>query len=374
MTQASRRKLDLSQINVVRAVAMAWIFFHHLWHGMRPYEGFTGIIGQAWDRLLVSGALGVTIFNIVTGFVLSLPYLGPGGDAPSPGFREFLSRRFLRICPNYYIAMLFFTLVTALVLGVPDVGRLLLSTVERLFFLQSLDTYNLQTSMAAYWWLGLLAQFYLAFPFLLRFYRRVGPGRAFAFIAVGSWALYKLVFLVGPSVGFSGWYLVGYSMSLLGMFPEFALGMWMAWCFRRGDAAEGSPARPFLPFARPFRWFTAAMALLYVLGMGTELIQGVPEKYYVGAAGCLLFLVAVMSLPGMDRLGRNRTVAWVAAASYSIYLTHQPILALLSPISRDWGSLFAHFLFQTLVCGFWSLLAASALDRIVAWWGERRKG
>ncbi len=372
MSDTPRRKLELTQINVIRSAAMGWIFFHHLWHGMRPYEGLPGLLGGAWDQFLVSGALGVTIFNIITGFVLSLSYLGPQGGAPSPGFKDFLSRRFLRICPNYYMAMIFFTLLTPLVLGVDNPGRLLVSTLERLVFLQSMDTYNLTTNMAAYWWLGLLAQFYLAFPFLLRFFRAVGPGRAFAVIAVGSWILYKLVFMFGPMVGFSGWYLVGFSMSLLGMFPEFALGMWMAWCYRRGDAAEDSPARPWAPFARPFRLFTLAVAAFFVIGQSTSLIQGVPEKYYLGAAGCLLFLVAVMSLPSMERLGRVRPVAWVAAASYSIYLTHQPILSFLAPVTRDW-SLAGKFIFQTLVCGLLSLVAAYFLDKAVARWNDRKK-
>jgi peptidoglycan/LPS O-acetylase OafA/YrhL len=95
----------LTQIEVMRVLAMAGIFLYHVWSGL-PEAGAQPFFGPVISHILSQGHVGVLLFNMITGFVLTLPYAGPTGR-PLPRYKTFLRQRFLRICPNYYLSLLF---------------------------------------------------------------------------------------------------------------------------------------------------------------------------------------------------------------------------------------------------------------------------
>ena len=73
----------VSRINLLRAIAVAGIFFHHLWNGI-PGMRNASALADFLHPLFMLAAQGVGVFNIVTGFVLAWPYLGPA-QKPLPG-------------------------------------------------------------------------------------------------------------------------------------------------------------------------------------------------------------------------------------------------------------------------------------------------
>src|SRR5207248_571350 len=125
------------------------------------------------------GNYGVTVFFLISGLVLYLPFVNADfHGAPHGNWRNFLWRRFLRIYPAYWVAItvLFF------VLGRPHPGSLtsLISTYS-LF-----DNYwrgvGQGGGLIIAWTLTIEVSFYLVLPllaFALRsFARRVQGGRA----------------------------------------------------------------------------------------------------------------------------------------------------------------------------------------------------
>jgi hypothetical protein len=125
----------LTQIEVMRVLAMSGIFLYHVWSGL-PEAGGQPFFGPLISHILSQGHVGVLLFNMITGFVLTLPYAGPSGR-PLPRYTTFLRQRFLRICPNYYLSLLFWTGVAVIVGG--GSAPLVRSLAEHLLFVHTFD-------------------------------------------------------------------------------------------------------------------------------------------------------------------------------------------------------------------------------------------
>jgi peptidoglycan/LPS O-acetylase OafA/YrhL len=63
-------------------------------------------------RLLAHLNLGVTIFFLISGFLLYRPFIADrGGGAAAPGIGDYARRRFLRIYPAYSVVITVLTIV-----------------------------------------------------------------------------------------------------------------------------------------------------------------------------------------------------------------------------------------------------------------------
>ncbi len=366
-TPAPAKRKTLGQIEVMRVVAMTGIFLYHLWSDV-PKAGTENPIGPALGAVLSQGWLGVILFNVVTGFVLTLPFAGPAGR-PMPGYFTFLRHRFLRICPNYYIGLLFWTAVA--VLAGKGGAQLLSSFGQHLVFVHTLNPSVFFDIVPAYWWMGLLAQFYLAYPLLWRLFTRLGPKKAALWLCGGCWIGWAALEVLAKVFPGSVWAMCNYLFyfNLPYRLGEFALGMFLAALWRdpqanpvlRLDLTPGTAFRG----ARRMAW----AAFLALLGWG--IVVGIPGPVllvthlywlaFVFSAGLLFFFSDTM-----DRFGTWPPIAGFAAASYSIYLMHQPILDYLAEWARPQMEPFPAFIFLTGLCGLLSVLAARVVDALVA--------
>jgi hypothetical protein len=83
----------IPHVELLRAMATVGIFVFHLW-SVVPHSAHGGLFGPVLARLPLLGTLGVIVFNLITGFVLSMPYLGPQHRRPLPTALDFWRRRF----------------------------------------------------------------------------------------------------------------------------------------------------------------------------------------------------------------------------------------------------------------------------------------
>lgn len=319
LTNQQRPLYRLPQIEALRALAMIGVFLFHLW-SVVPLDADSGAFGLALGRVLSFGYLGVVVFNIVTGFVLALPHLGPE-HRPVLAYGEFLRRRFLRICPHYYLALLLWT-VTAMLVAREHSGSLTLSFVAHTLFVHTLHPTTFFGIVPAYWWLGLLAQFYLLFPLVLWLFRRLGPGRAGLVLCGVCWVGWGLVAWFAALRPGSAWAMANYLLyfNLPARLPEFAIGMWLAAAWNPGP----SPRRT--PLATSFSAFALGALLFVILGGELLPLAEMPLWHIYLVAWCLVGVVALFVWSPIARLGSSRFITSVAAASYSIYLMHQPLL------------------------------------------------
>ena len=91
----------------LRGLAIALVVLSHSGQtGYRP-ELDIGRASIALFPLVVAGSLGVEMFFFLSGFVLFLPYArAMVGEGETPTIGHFIDRRFIKIVPSYYLALL----------------------------------------------------------------------------------------------------------------------------------------------------------------------------------------------------------------------------------------------------------------------------
>ena len=351
-------KKDIPQLHFIRAAAMVGIFLHHLFQGIGPLrDAYAGtFIGTAFVDL----ALGVVVFNVMTSFLLAMPYVGDN-PAPIPKLRDFLPKRLARLCPHYYLAVILVILGNAVVYRITDPSAWLPPALYHLFFLDPLRTQSFMSNTAAYWWLGLLFQFTIAWPWILTLYRKHGPAKLTLGVTLIVWPMTEAIKIWGRHSP-DGW---GGTLAFLSTFnlparlPEFLIGMWMA------ELWKASPDRTWI-VNRPMAWlifgtcgFCLALSLF-----------GLPVPWFATIAWTLAVCVGLFSLPFSGRMGQRRGVLWLSGASYAIYLMHQPVLSYLDVAVASFSPWW-----KFLALGGWgwifSVMAADWLDKGAAWVSAR---
>src|SRR4029077_16479865 len=156
----SRFRRFFPELESLRGIAVLLVFLVHadqlVWPIPTPLPRRAGLLAG----FVRNGRSGVDIFFVLSGFLLSLPFIQDirGGRRVVVG--EYLARRALRILPLYYLAVVSGSLLTST--HPSDLRR----GVPLLFFLDSLSVF--WGSMYPYnvvWWSVITeAQFYLALP------------------------------------------------------------------------------------------------------------------------------------------------------------------------------------------------------------------
>lgn len=342
-------KRDLPQLHTVRALAAAAIFLHHFHQGVRP----PALIGPGTfvGALFAEFALGVAVFNVMTSLLAALPYaLDPAKEPPKP--LAALGDKLRRLCPHYWPAVLGVLVGNAAVYEVIRPGDWLPPLVKHVFFLDSFSVTSFFSNTAAYWWLGLLVQFTLAFPWLVRLVRKHGAARATLVATPICWGLTFILKAAGEANpgGFLADLAFLSSFNLPARAPEFLLGFWIA------EEIANGPERPKTPGASPL-----AAALAGALLCSAPLLWGGNVLWCAGVAWTMVLFVALFHSGRIAVLGRYGRVRSLSAASYAIYLVHQPILSWIAPPLAGLGA-WTRFGLTLVLGALATLAAAAALD------------
>jgi peptidoglycan/LPS O-acetylase OafA/YrhL len=360
----------VTQIESIRVLAMFGIFFYHLWTVL-PNGGAQNPLGPILGDILSQGYLGVVVFNAITGFVLTLPHADPGGKPPLAYF-DFFRRRFGRIVPQYYLSLALWSVV-ALIAGAMPLTALGSCVAEKLFFVQTFDPARFFCLEPALWWMGLLAQFYLTFPLLLRLFKSLGTGRALLACLLFGWGLWFVLSLLAKVSSTAAIFDYMFYFNLPYRLPEFAMGMAfaLAWKSRASAPRAEDPASGV-----PSSWLLGFMALAY-FGLPLSVLfknaLPMPFAHILLTAACMGVAGTLFACPAMARLGAKPYVATAAAASYSFYLLHQPILGYGADMLRGWMHPFVAMCLLSLVSLPLSYYLARYQDRIVAAFEARGK-
>jgi peptidoglycan/LPS O-acetylase OafA/YrhL len=289
------KRAQIQGLDGIRGLLALYVVAHHCW--LLTYPGYPANTGPAWLGWLVHGRLAVVAFIVLSGFSLAI---GPAGNGwHLGGVREFARRRARRILPAYWAALAF-----SLALAADPPG--LRSTVVHAFLLQ--DLVAVRSPNGAFWSIAVEAGLYLTFPVLLLLRRRAGALLTLAAVVVPVVAG-GLLGLATPGRQ------LGYTFELL---PLFTAGM---------VAAGARPAPRLAALA-------AAPVLLLIAVQGP--VWAVRHYYWVDlAAGpaIALFLAAVAhGRPAAVVLFLDsRPLRTLGGFSYSLYLIHLPVIALITP-------------------------------------------
>jgi peptidoglycan/LPS O-acetylase OafA/YrhL len=146
-----RTVTDFPALTGVRALAAYLVFFHHF----TPDEK---LVGPSIYRLLTEGHIGVTIFFVLSGFLITYRYSDSLSGWRGKDLYEYFKNRFARIYPLYFILLV----VTFLSLSERDVVVWFLNlTLLKTFF----EDYKF-TGIGPAWSLTVEETFYWSAPFL----------------------------------------------------------------------------------------------------------------------------------------------------------------------------------------------------------------
>lgn len=170
------QKSTIAALDGVRAFACLSVVAYHL-HLITNFMSIWQVtaVGPITTAVLLTGYSGVTLFFILSGFLLFMPYAKAllfGREWPS--MRKFYLRRALRILPGYYVSLLLIMLWLR-----PDYFR-----VEHLREIVLFLTFTMDSAQSTYqklngpfWTLAVEWQFYMLLPFLaLGFRWLIGRG------------------------------------------------------------------------------------------------------------------------------------------------------------------------------------------------------
>lgn len=292
-------------------------------------------------RVLAAGHEAVILFFLLSGFVLSLPYLRPS----PPGYGPFLVRRVFRIYLPYVAALMLAVAADALfrapVRGfAPWVDGAWSRPVDLRLVLQHLaflGSYDYRQFNGAFWSLIQEMRISLVFPALAILTANLRPRTSITAAAAVSVAAQ----IMATVFGHWGWFRTAHyaAIFLLGCLIARNLDSISAW-YRGLDRTARTA-------------FALAALLLFVYGRQAERLgwaRGRSEDWAValGAAG-----LAILSLNAwtLRRCLRTSALQKLGAVSFSTYLVHVPILLALVhglPGSTSWTTML--FLYATLTC------------------------
>ena len=307
----------LSQIDALRGWAILLVFFFHAW-GISG--GSTGSEPSLWFSYVAAGRTGVTLFFVISGFLLSIPWLRAlrSSDVAMPSLKNYYAARVLRIVPLYYLAVF----MACVVYGYWNAGF-------KAFTFQFIG-FEIFPFSVVWWTLVTEVQFYLVLPLLIWLLASSGKSRLFLLLVLILWGgVYITQVLNNPSGEKIGSYLL--TKSLFGRLPAFLLGMLAAWAFL------GVRALPIFQ-ANWVRVLGAVIILLALFLNGVVLRHTVllgewksesnwhEHHIYEAILWSVVLLVLVLTRPLFYRVIANSVLAVVGKLSYSLYLWHVPIL------------------------------------------------
>lgn len=312
----------LAYADGLRAVAALWVFMFHASKSESLGRVRAELPATLNHLLFEVGDAGVSMFFVLSGFVMALTVGRAAPGAPWTG--RFLLRRLVRLTPPYQ-ASIVLSLLVALGLSLRHGGPLAWPDASawaaHVFYLQ--DFLDIPSFNVVYWTLVLELQFYVAFAALIWLTswvsrrspaaaRRLTPLRVGLFIATG---LASAAYAVSPAARDSS----GSSFALLWF--NFAAGALSYWAWKEGGRV-----------AQAACGYGAILALC-------AFASGSPLSHYLLCAA-----VVALTLLVAGRSGRMSTwLSWapiqrLASVSYSFYLVHAPLMGLGFALASRWLS------------------------------------
>lgn len=282
-------------------------------HRMPYFKALDGV--RAWCVLLVmfdhlkagghtvswlNGHLGVDIFFIISGFLITTLLLREKLFSGTVNFKAFYLRRFFRIVPVYAIVLL---LYIAILQSPAQALRWQQLKAGLPYFLTFMNEFALEPRHGSVfmhtWSLGVEEKFYLLWPLLIVVVARTARARAMLF------ALLLTVLAIVPFFGHG--YLARAYFGLLA-------GCIMAWTLASRHAPRVFAALHRLPAS-------AALAIL-MLGFYAEHLS--KNFMAIFSLATVIFLASLIARPTswLARLHQWRPIAWLGRRSYAMYLVH----------------------------------------------------
>lgn len=291
--------------------------------GLRALAVTAVILFHLLPDHILGGFLGVDIFFVVSGYVISASLFSNREQGLYDFLVGFYARRLRRLLPALLAVIFFSTLIYTLTNQNPNtvLKSAIFATfgLSNIFFLHSSEDYFSdhidENPLLHTWSLGVEEQFYLLYPVLLFLLHRRPVALLTAIIGV------SLISMIGFVYFYDQNKMVAFFASPL-RFWEMLIGAAIFFTQRRWSVSRQAQPGPILLKTMQIAGMGALMALLAVLPYAPN---AWPSYIFVVFATSLILISAPGSLSA--RVLSVPLFQYIGKISYSLYLWHWPVIA-----------------------------------------------
>jgi peptidoglycan/LPS O-acetylase OafA/YrhL len=332
-------------IEGLRAAAALSVMLGHFNLHLVPDE----VVSPALQKVLNVAGQGLTLFFVLSGFLLFGPFLSAASRGASFNISQYFLNRFLRIYPAYVVIFA----ITALVLGLAytkavsagdagvegtadTIGRMTDpgTIAANLLLLHTLTPWTIKTGLGVSWSLTAEICFYLVLPLLaamaVRLSRRLGLNSSAVIISLGMIAVGLVCRIIGNAqvhgdaatqfyLQWGGNWLAVYLRSILCQADLFGVGMLALVAFRHSATISDADTRI---------WFRRSLYGAALLGLALSRIEH--EFGFAVFFAALLLIVTTPAAAGRTNwllsILEWPPIRWLGVISYSFYLWHLPVI------------------------------------------------
>lgn len=296
-TPSSQR---IAGLDGVRAIAVMAVIWHH------SHDGMT------WLPLSQHGFLGVDLFFVLSGFLITHLLLQEREQTSRISLSKFYVRRSLRIFPLYYALLA--ALAAAFLLLAPETSPLRAAFFSELPYHATYTSNSIESStfLAITWSLSTEEQFYLLWPPIL------------ALLGMKSPYLLLLAVIANQAINFG---LLDTELARAGLpyqslhilqctFTPILLGCLGAFAIRSQDRAMEWLRQN----SATILWVSAMAALVSANWPGD--VRGMPRLVFQVSGAAFLLALYYQQLHPLTRALEIRPLVYIGMISYGIYLLH----------------------------------------------------
>ena len=339
----------LPGLDLLRAIAVLWT--------MQFHSFIVGGLGEDWRWLERYGWMGVDLFFVLSGFLIGGQLLRPLARGETPSLRAFYVKRAFRILPAFWVVLAVYLVWP----GFREAPGMEPWWKFALFFVNLDIDYATNAAFSHAWSLCVEEHFYLLFPALaLLLARKPSATKFWAMciaILLGGIALRAGIWMHDDALQPQrAWFVEDIYYPTWNRLDGLLMGVMLAtWQAYRPDAwarmAKHANVAALLA--------VAVLALAFWLFRERTGLLGNSIGWPVLSLALAMLVFAGAQPHGV--LGKRALpgAAWIAAISFSLYLVHKPMYAVVQSQLGEW--LEGRGIVAWLVYGVASLLAAAVL-------------
>jgi peptidoglycan/LPS O-acetylase OafA/YrhL len=337
------------KIDFLRGVAIISVFIYHYQLAVFPNCLITkysqsGIIDISGANSLILnfspsafGYTGVTLFLIISGFLIHLGYL-KSSETFNPA--TFFNKRFWRIFPPYWIVLVALTIIS---------NRHAFSKIDfkdvslHFFTIHNFFDSTYFSINASFWSLALEVQLYLLYPLFLFLRNKIGMKGTFKIILILSVALLFVGIMFHNLIN-----KLSYANSAFELWFIWAAGAYFAELFFNNK--QIFKKRGLIIAGISFLLLMVSKCFLYTHYL----------TQYIATFSWIVFFDWILHNDKIDLKGAaSKWIVEMGICSYSIYLIHQPLLNIIFNLYDNYIRVHFNYPFLVLIPAFVFIFAIS---------------
>jgi peptidoglycan/LPS O-acetylase OafA/YrhL len=306
-------------IDALRGYAILGVLFVHSAQAVSPRHEFL-------HTIMAGGGRGVQLFYIASALTLCLSWRFRSWHEDHPT-RNFFIRRFFRIAPMFYLAIILYVLLNGFAPSyfAPN-GIKWWFVLLTALFLHGFHPETIDSVVPGGWSIAVEMTFYLTFPLLMKYIKSITSALVFLAVSLVLCGLSNLIFqriysgLYPPDQQ----YLVSSFLfqNFFGQLPVFAIGILSSFIFED----KGLLKRRVIVFDCVFGLIVAAQLMVLLLRLHVNFLSNhfvFSGIFALGALNLAVFPAKLLVNPLIGRIGE---------VSFSMYLVHFAVISFLSAI------------------------------------------